>query len=421
MASTLLKKIRQTQDLGSSFPGEFLPDGEKLKSNKTFTEWLLSPSLYPSDERILSTRLVARRSSDFKGCFYSLETSRATYTFFCPADGALKGNWPRLKALWSDFARRYPGRVQGVRFLRTVGELPIWLDDEAAQLRVDTSIKNRGEIACLVERRIINRVNINQLSERGIYSDELNALAELIDLQIPATLNYDHYSSRGPIVGQVSSELLPYEILIQEMSRGISFERSEIGCGDLELLTYDGGILAWGVKTETTREELLCCLRENFGVPLIEALSSLLTKKFSNLALSLIAYASNKQCQTGLRRAIKDLIVGPQLSNLALVVVDKEGHLASELADIFETKPISHLNDVEIECICPTYGAVPIVHLTETVAAISAVQKLKDHGLKVISLESGQEGYSSLFEISHQQGISDQVITVLRGISNVLN
>lgn len=431
MASPLLKKNRQQSALsaGSKHLGEESPyqsdsytGREKLRSNKTFTEWLLSPSLYPSDERILSGKLIARRSAEFKGCFYSLETSRATYTFFCPSDAALKRSWPRLKALWGDFSKRYPGRVLGVRFLRTVGDLPIWLDDEAIKLRVNTPVRHRGEIACLVERRVLNRVGIEQLAERGFYADELIALSELVDLQHSAIPSYEYSSLPSPVVCDVSSDLLPYELLLNEVSRGLELESSKLTCEDLELLTYEGGTLAWGLKSETTREELLFALRISFGSGFIERLSEVTKNSISQLAFSLLSYRRRDPVDSGvnLRHAVKDLIVGPRITNAALVVIDDQSGLSQELARIFETQVISDYKDVEIADFSPTYGAVAVVHLKHTSIAPKVVQTLKSQGVRVLTVQKGSDSKAGLIDISPRQSIADQAIEVLRAVSNIL-
>lgn len=436
MASPLLKKNRQQTLLSgqnthlgdpSLYQSDSYTGRDKLKSNKTFTEWLLSPSLYPSDERILSGKLVARRSSEFKGCFYSLETSRATYTFFCPSDAALKRSWPRLKALWGDFSRRYPGRVQGVRFLRTVAELPIWLDDDPIELRVNTPVRHRGEIACLVERRIINRLGIEQLAERGFYADEVIALSELVDLQQPTGLNYRHSSMLRPMVCDVPSELLPYELLIKEVSRGIEFELGNLTCGDIELLTYEGGTLAWGLKSESTREGLLSTLRQSFGPGLIESLSQSTKKSISQLAFSLIsskltdsADADNATIGLKLRQAVKDLIIGPRLTNAAIVVIDPDSSLSNELAKIFETQVVSDYKDVKINNFVATYGSVSVVHLEQTNVAPKVVQALKSQGIRVLTVQKCSDSKAGIIEVSPRQSLADQAIDVLRGISNSL-
>jgi hypothetical protein len=430
VSSPLLKKIKQNtlqeeldqSALESLYQTENFTGREKLKSNKSFTEWLLSPSLYPSDERILSHKLIARRSSDFKGSFYSLETSRATYTFFCPSDAALKLSWPRLKALWSDFSKRYPGRVLGVRFLRTVGELPIWLDDEAVQLRVNTPVRQRGEIACLIERRIVNRVGIETLSERGFYQDEMAALAELVDLQQSAHLNYQYSAVTEPVVCDVSSELLPYELLLKEVTKGIEFEPTKISCKDLELLTYEGGTLAWGIKSESSREEILCALRKTFGASFVEHLSESSKSSISQLAFSLSSYRRVDDIDDGikLRRAVRDLIVGPKLKNVALVVIDQDEKLSLELGQVFETSVISDYNDVGIGNVSDTFGAVAVVQVRELSAAPKVVQSLKAQGMRVLTIQKGSDSRAGILDIFPRQNIADQAIEVLRGISNTL-
>jgi hypothetical protein len=422
------KAIGSPRSLGQA---EFeMPAGYEDVSNsrvsKSFTEWLLSPSLYPSDERILSYRLTARRSSDFKGSFYSLETSRATYTFFCPSAASLKSNWPRLKSLWIDFSSRYPGRVLGVRFLRTVGELPIWLDDEGIQLSINTPIKAGAEIACIIERRIISRTACSEFSERGIYGDEIRALAYLIDCQEPAKISFSPKHRRGVLTSSSKAELLPYELALKEVASGVSIEMDGFSIDDLELLTYESGLTAWGLRAKASREEILCCLREYFGPAVAETVVSLSRKRVSQLALALIssktlvpkAFATDHE----LRRGIKDLVLGQNARDILLLVFDKDRALSAELGKVFETSVVFESRDIDIVLDSGFKDSVTVINMpsADSCIGVDLAVKAKQAGLKIITVQEAGSGGAGLIEVMPGRSLADQAISVLRGMSRLM-
>jgi len=401
---------------------------------KRFSEWLLSPSLYPTDERLLSKIAEERQVPGFDGSVYRLNTDLCSYSFLCPRGGFLRGVWPRLKHQVLSLSRRSPVKLRGIRFLRTVGELPIWLDDEPKKLSLKTKIPRNAEFVCVVERRIVASSTLEESLESGISSSEINGLGELLaslgTLQV-APAKWEQ------VVTSLPSSDLPYLLMLRGEFARIAPAKPLYSEGSIKLMfnRFADGKSGWAVESlhEPSREELYYDLLQRFGPKLTDRLKHKVGEKISRRTVALIGYSktleekkeANFNSGQALRLATREFLLGGLSKPFSVILASRSLRFGEELASLLEGEFIPYESSSDsseiLAEISPLSPAVVVVSKGDGLQMLELVKGLTQKGIKPVLIQEAGLEIGGILEISSASGPEDQTIQALRGISALLD
>lgn len=411
---------------------------EQQAGSKSFSDWLLSPSLYSSGERVRSKTVLEYEVSAPEGRIYELETDSSVYKFFYPRQGFLRADWPRLKHQLLHRVRYETQCLQGIRFLRTVGDLPIWLDNGPRSLRLNTKLPAHAEIACIIEKRPTSRYTLEEVLERGISQAELQELAEFICALPPANIEKTGMDKVGVgIATSLPNELLPYYLALRSHLEGLQLHASpgyspsrEATFSGLYRKNYVDGSSSWSLSERPSREELFFLLRRQYGAQFAAALLRRMPEKICAKSVALVGYQMVDSGDTSaaegangdlLRSAMCELYVGEAIQEISLIVLSGTPNLAEELCGIFHTELFRISSSQESAAILAQLrGPVLYAPAADGLLVLEIVQELTRRGKMPIVVQESGVDFGALIEVSPALSLPDQTVQVLEGISSLL-
>lgn len=395
---------------------------------RSFTEWLASPSLYPTDERLLGSDVIESRVYGFNGSVFELRTDVSEYRFFCGKEGNLRPEWPKLKHSLLGMSKNNPGRVRGVRFIRTIGELPIWLDNGPRDFNLRTKLPRNAEILCVVERRPDGFQALDEILETGLQNSEFKELAEFI-ATLPA-LRIAHESSHV-VSTSVPSEELPYLLALRAEFLGLAANISSSFSGRIVRQYFKDGTSNWAIDGEhgMAREQVMFELRDKFGAQFSDILKRCAPDALNSRLIALAGYRAVVSRQSyysarRLRTALSELYLGPLMQDISIILAGGTNELAEELSQLLETDCLvaepyqesyeifSRIND----------AASPVLYVPEPdgLLLVELLHKIKKAGKKPILVQESGCNFGGIIDIPAGRSTADQAVKVLRGISALL-
>jgi len=379
---------------------------------------------------MLSSEVKEYEISSPAGTVHELETDTTLYKFFSPRQGFLRADWPRLKHQLLNRMRYDSHCLQGIRFLRTVGELPIWLDNGPKNLRLATKLPRNAEIACILERKPDSYRPIEEVLEKGISQAELRQLAEFVCSLPPAAVEHEGMDRERPsLATSIPNYLLPYYVLLRSKLQGLSLKLA----GDLlERPTlshkqYIDGTTSWALEERLSREELFFTLRQHYGAQFAAALLKRFPETLCPKSVALVGFEQVQQNDRSprnpevLRSALCELFVGKVLNDVSIVVLARNPALAEELCGILQTEMTVLPSTGETsDLLANIQGLVIYPTSGDGLLILQVIQELRRRGKVPIVVQESGVDFGALIEVSSALSIQDQTVQVLEGISTLL-
>jgi hypothetical protein len=381
-------------------------------SSRRFVDWLLSPSLYPSEERVLSKRLEIVRLKGFRGSVYRLRTDRSIYSFFCPNEGILKPWWPRLKQQILGLRSRGPSRLAGIRFMRTIGELPVWLEDSAILPKLSLQLPRNAEILCVIERRVAHTTEFEQLLEDGIGRKELALLVEFIGNLPPVKVRA---VNSKPIITSLPSGPLQYLLELRERFFGLEARILSRAESNLTLNYYTDGVSGFELSGSVSREELIAELGFRYSLDR-ELLALLPPGMVDERILALVSYQqsiSGTPDSARLRWGVGRLHHF-QGAPVAVITSGYSDQMVGELAELINGDLVEerHIDSSKIRL----RNSVIALEGEDVVLSLELIRELTSSGFRVLTVSP----CGGLVEVPLGLNPEAQAIQAVRGISALL-